>query len=412
MAGPIVTFDHVWKKFRRGERHDSLRDLIPGLVRGLLRPARPDSLTPEEFWAVQDVSFEVKPGRALGIIGPNGAGKSTILKLLTRILRPNRGSCVVRGRVGALIEIAAGFHMDLTGRENIFLQGAVMGMKRSEVIRKIDQIVEFAGVGEFIDTPVKRYSSGMNARLGFSIAAHLDPDVLIIDEVLSVGDMAFQEKCVERMRGFKRRGVAIVFVSHNLQAVTDLCEEALYLRRTPQAMGPSIEVVDRYVRDSFAPSPESVPSEVGIAGAVLRGRNGSNPGSSVSPGAELRLSVDYVIQTSLSDVTFALVVHRATDQLVVYNGHFFDKELGVRLLAGSTVRLNFDLTANLTRGQYYFEVFVYHNPSQRFLARLRPAAHLTVNESRTWAGVAYLDVSARPELTASRDPDTFTQPTS
>ena len=175
------------------------------------------------------MSFEVNAGEALGIIGPNGAGKSTILKLLTRILKPTGGHCEVRGRVGALIEVAAGFHPDLTGRENVFLQGAIMGMKRAEIARKFDEIVEFAGVGEFIDTPVKRYSSGMNARLGFAIAAHLDPDVLLIDEVLSVGDAAFQDRCVERMRELIERGIPLVFISHNLPAVLDLCTRAIVI---------------------------------------------------------------------------------------------------------------------------------------------------------------------------------------
>src|SRR5207248_1473474 len=176
-------------------------------------------LVAEEFWAVRDISFAVNEGEALGIIGPNGAGKSTVLKLLTRILKPTRGTCAVRGRVGALIEVAAGFHPDLTGRENVFLQGAVMGMKRAEIVRAFDDIIDFAGIAGFVDTPVKRYSSGMNARLGFSIAAHLSPDVLIIDEVLSVGDAAFQERCTTRMQSLIAEGIPLVFVSHNLPAV-------------------------------------------------------------------------------------------------------------------------------------------------------------------------------------------------
>src|SRR5262249_23933110 len=150
-----VVFDHVWKKFRRGEHHDSLRDLLPSLAARALGRRRSTELNDREFWATNDVSFEVRPGQALGIIGPSGAGKSTILKLLTRILRPTRGRCEVRGRIGALIEVAAGFHPDLTGRENIFLQGAIVGMKRAEIAAKFDQIVDFAGIGEFIDTPVK-----------------------------------------------------------------------------------------------------------------------------------------------------------------------------------------------------------------------------------------------------------------
>jgi homopolymeric O-antigen transport system ATP-binding protein len=231
MTRPPVTFDRVFKKFRRGERHDSLRDLIPSFARRAMRRQPPVDLGEQEFWAVRDVSFTVGVGEALGIIGPNGAGKSTVLKLLTRILKPTRGHCEVRGRAGALIEVAAGFHPDLTGRENVFLQGAIMGMKQAEIARTFDEIVEFAGVADFIDTPVKRYSSGMNARLGFAIAAHLDPDVLIIDEVLSVGDARFQERCLERMRELRARGIPLVFVSHNLLAVLELCTRAILIDR-------------------------------------------------------------------------------------------------------------------------------------------------------------------------------------
>ena len=184
MAGAVVRLDGVWKKFRRGERHDSLRDLIPALVRAGFRRRPASDLEREEFWALQDISFDVPPGEALGIIGPNGAGKTTLLRILTRLVRPTLGRCEVRGRVGALIDVSGGFHPDLTGRENVHLRGAIVGMTRAEIERDFDSIVEFAGLADFIDTPVKRYSSGMSARLGFSIAAHLRPEVLIIDEVL------------------------------------------------------------------------------------------------------------------------------------------------------------------------------------------------------------------------------------
>ena len=247
MSDPAIEVIDVWKKFHRGQVHDSLRDLLPAVAKGVFGKAQPPMMLKSgDFWALRDISFQVKPGEAMGIIGPNGSGKSTMLKLLTKILRPTLGSCTVRGRVGALIEVAAGFHPDLTGMENIYLQGAIMGMKSTEIASKIDQIIEFAGVADFIDTPVKRYSSGMHARLGFSVAAHLDPDVLLIDEVLSVGDMAFQEKCIERMKLFKSKGVAIAFVSHNMQAVADLCDTGVFL---PAASSPW----DRY-RTSLAPT--------------------------------------------------------------------------------------------------------------------------------------------------------------
>jgi lipopolysaccharide transport system ATP-binding protein len=254
MASPTVEFDGVWKKFRRGERHDSLRDLLPALVRRSLSRPPAIELQESEFWAVRDVSFSVGVGEALGIIGSNGAGKSTILKLLTRILRPTRGRCSVRGRIGALIEIAAGFHPDLTGRENVFLQGAIMGMKQVDIARKFDQIVEFGGVGDFIDTPVKRYSSGMNARLGFAIAAHLDPEVLLIDEVLSVGDASFQDRCVKRMRELVSSGIPLVFISHNLPSIIDLCSRAIVLDRgTVKFDGTPADAVAHYRAASSAP---------------------------------------------------------------------------------------------------------------------------------------------------------------
>src|SRR5262245_2905803 len=257
MSSSVITFDHVWKKFQRGEGHNSLRDLVPSLVSKFWRPRPADELQEQQFWAVRDVSFEVKPGEALGIIGPNGAGKSTSLKLLTRIMRPTRGKCSIIGRTGALIEVAAGFHPDLTGRENVFLQGAIMGMKRADIIRKMDAIVEFSGLSDFIDTQVKRYSSGMNARLGFSIAANLEPDALVIDEVLAVGDMAFQQRCIERMQDFKRNGVAIVFVSHDLQAVSALCSRAIFLASTIKAEGHPDDVIQAYTSSATATSEAS-----------------------------------------------------------------------------------------------------------------------------------------------------------
>jgi len=231
MPDGLVHFDGVWKKFRRGERHDSLRDLIPAMGRALVKRAASGegALASEEFWALSDVSFAVRPGEALGIIGPNGAGKSTILKILIRLLRPTRGHSLVRGRVGSLIEIGGSLHPDLTGRENVFLQGSVMGMRRVEIARKFDDIVAFSELGDFIDTPVKRYSSGMNARLGFSVAAHLEADVLIIDEVLAVGDAAFQKRAFDRMKEMVGRGVPAVVVSHQLERIASLCTGAILL---------------------------------------------------------------------------------------------------------------------------------------------------------------------------------------
>lgn len=247
---PGVRFDHVWKKFRRGEIHDSLRDLIPSIARRIGGRGRRSAgmLEQREFWAMRDISFDVAPGEALGIIGANGAGKSTVLKTLNRILRPTSGVAEVRGRAGVLIEISAGFHPDLTGGQNIFLQGSIMGMKKAEIDRKYEQIVEFSGIRDFIDTPVKRYSSGMNARLGFSIAAHLDPDVLIIDEVLAVGDLAFQERAFGRISDMVKTGIPVVIVSHQLDRIATLCTKAILLEKGQVRMaGTAEECIAEYV---------------------------------------------------------------------------------------------------------------------------------------------------------------------
>src|ERR1051326_7168081 len=205
----------------------------------------------EDFWALKDVSFEVRRGEALGIIGHNGAGKSTILKLLSRITTPSAGEIMINGRLSALIEVASGFHPELTGRENIYLNGSILGMLRRDITKKFDSIVNFAELRQFIDTPAKRYSSGMFVRLGFSIAAHLNPDILLLDEVLAVGDAAFQQKCIERVMELKMCGTTIVFISHDLRAVQKLCNRVILLKKGRiEADGDPSETIALYQRSS------------------------------------------------------------------------------------------------------------------------------------------------------------------
>jgi len=226
----VIEFNNVWKKFKVGRKFNSLRDTIPGLFRRPFARNRGE-LKDNEFWALRDVSFQVKKGEVLGVIGPNGAGKSTILKLLFKIMASTKGEIKINGSVSGLIEVTAGFHPELTGRENVYLNGTILGMRKKEIDRRFDEIVEFSGIGEFIDTPVKRYSSGMFARLGFSVVAHLDPDVLLVDEVLAVGDMAFQAKCYQKMKELLNSGATIVLVSHNLSLVQNLCKRVLLLEK-------------------------------------------------------------------------------------------------------------------------------------------------------------------------------------
>src|SRR5436190_8152140 len=249
MSENVVEFDHVYKKFAMGEQHTTLRDFIAASFGKLIGRARadPTQLRRQEFWAVKDLSFNLKKGESMGIIGPNGSGKSTTLKLLSGILRPEQGSYSVKGRLSALIEVGAGFHPDLTGRENVYLNGSILGMTRKEVQGKFADIVEFAGVGDFIDTPVKRYSSGMAVRLGFAVAAFIEPDVLLVDEVLAVGDTEFRNRCHNRMNQMMNRGVTMILVSHNLEEVRSLCDNTIMLFKGEKLVeGPTQKVVEEY----------------------------------------------------------------------------------------------------------------------------------------------------------------------
>lgn len=218
-----------YKLGRAGGNHDSLRDLLSGGVRNLFSRSQPRGAQ-SDFVALKDVSFEIERGENVGIIGSNGAGKSTLLKILSRITEPTSGRATVKGRVGALLEVGTGFHQELTGRENIYLYGSILGMSHREVNSQFDAIVDFAEIEEFIDTPVKRYSSGMYVRLAFAVAAHLKPDILLVDEVLAVGDVAFQQKCIRFAQELQRRNATILFVSHNMFSIKAMCDRVIYLR--------------------------------------------------------------------------------------------------------------------------------------------------------------------------------------
>ena len=246
-----IRFDDVSKKFiLQRERARSLQELALGLFRRNNSARRHER---EEFWALRNVSFDVARGKAVGLVGPNGAGKSTALKLMTRIIEPTTGQIGVNGRVGALLELGAGFHTDLTGRENIFLNGSILGLDRTRIRQKLDQIIAFAELERFIDIPVKHYSSGMYVRLGFSVAVHTEPEILLIDEVLAVGDQNFQHKCLERILAMREQGVTICFVSHSLEAVRQLCSQAVWLDGgVVRAAGDVHDTISAYLRHAAA----------------------------------------------------------------------------------------------------------------------------------------------------------------
>jgi ABC-type polysaccharide/polyol phosphate transport system ATPase subunit len=296
MSVPVdVALENVWKQYRLGRRG-----------------------TGETFWALRDVGFEVPRGATLGVIGRNGAGKSTLLKLLAGITAPTRGRIVIHGRVAALIEVGSGFHPELTGRDNVFLSGSILGMRRREIAGKLERIVEFAGVGDFIDTPVKRYSSGMYVRLGFAVAAHLEPDVLLIDEVLSVGDAEFQVKCLQRLEELKERGTTNIFISHDLTAVERLCDSAVLLERgVIAARGEPADVVGDYHRRLALWDPGSGQTSLesprsGVALTNLAIRSPDTPGAvTFQTGKPIAISVRYLVTSPLANVEFELRYYAA-----------------------------------------------------------------------------------------------------
>jgi lipopolysaccharide transport system ATP-binding protein len=258
MSEPVIRVENLSKKYiigqQKQEKYSTLRDMITNGAKSVVQTitntqARTNN-NQEEFWALKDVSFEIKQGDRVGIIGRNGAGKSTLLKILSRITEPTKGRINIQGRVASLLEVGTGFHPELTGRENIFLNGAILGMSKVEIKKKFDEIVAFAEIEKFLDTPVKRYSSGMYVRLAFAVAAHLEPEILIVDEVLAVGDSQFQKKCLGKMEDVGKEGRTVLFVSHNMQAIQLLCKTALHLKSGQVVnWGESKSVVTNYLAD-------------------------------------------------------------------------------------------------------------------------------------------------------------------
>lgn len=315
-----IRFDHVSKRFiLRREQARSFQELALNLLSGRGNGRR------EEFWALRDVSFEIAPGETVGIIGPNGAGKSTMLKLISRIIEPTSGRIEAHGRVGALLELGAGFHPDLTGRENIYLNASILGLSRKEIRQRFDAIVEFAGLGAFIDSPVKHYSSGMYMRLGFSIAVHVSPDILLIDEVLAVGDLAFQGKCMDKIAEIKREGITILFVSHDLEAVRNLCDRVIWMEHSRvQSGGSPATIIDQYVtrtksqmaanaRKHGQPEisfPRLGTREIEITRVRLYNAQGQET-HRFSTGERFEIRIDYRAHTCIERPLFGIAIYRS-----------------------------------------------------------------------------------------------------
>jgi ABC-type polysaccharide/polyol phosphate transport system ATPase subunit len=399
MTSPSIEFDNVWKKFQRGELHDSLRDLIPAMARRLVgRAPKKEELSQGEFWAVRDVSFSVRPGEALGIIGPNGAGKSTILKLLTQILTPTRGRCMIHGRAGALIEVSAGFHPDLTGRENIFLQGAIMGMRSREIARRFDEIVAFAEIEQFIDTPVKRYSSGMNARLGFAIAAHIDPDVLVIDEGLAVGDLRFQTKAFDRIKAMCTSGIPVAIVSHQLDRIASLCTHALLLDRgSVVRRGTPAECIETYLRNEWTADPAGGGTLATTIESIELVRSGEPPRSGESARFRLRGSVD---SSKGGPRTCAIRVREMNTGKSLFA--ISTSECGVELPEDGPFEVEIELQFNVPAGVVAVETAVWDRATHRDVAR-GPSATLQLMEGMKFTGSVHMQPRMRLVTPSSID---------
>jgi lipopolysaccharide transport system ATP-binding protein len=404
MSEIAIRMEHVYKKFRKGELYSSLRDLLPALTGRMFKQQELRPHDKREFWAVQDLSLEVKRGEAFGIIGHNGAGKSTALKMLSRIMKPTKGNIVVNGRLSALIEVSAGFHGDLTGRENIFLNGTILGMSRREIQSKLDQIIAFSGIEEFIDTPVKRYSSGMYARLGFSVAAHVDPDVLIVDEVLSVGDSLFQQRCIQRMQEIMRSGAAVLFVSHNLKAISEFCQRCLLLEKGKTAViGTPDEVIASYLhKPSTANGREESSGPVRISSVTVRDEDGEC--LRFRPGQKAWVDVELTALQRCSKLTVTL--YMINDKAV----HVFDtstERMGhntFELEVGETYSCTFELDLNLAEGTFYPAVVLYRYDIQTVYDRWEPAATIYVSSEAGVRGIAHcFPRMIREEIRASEE---------
>jgi lipopolysaccharide transport system ATP-binding protein len=339
MSDLAIRCEGLSKRYRLGqsERYKTLRDVISGAVTGPFKRRVNNNGTRDSIWALEDVSFEVKRGEVVGVIGKNGAGKSTLLKILSRITKPTRGHANINGRVGSLLEVGTGFHPELTGRENIFLNGAILGMRKSEIARKFDQIVEFAEVEKFVDTPVKRYSSGMYVRLAFAVAAHMETEILLVDEVLAVGDAQFQKKCLGKIGNIASEGITVLFVSHSMAAVQSLCSRGLLIDNGKLIVeGECRKVIEAYVSHSVQDCNASIElrthsgrtKEAQPVFSRVRIMNGNEePTATLFAGEDLVLEFDLEPPHAINNPTLGIGV---------------DNSLGFRIFSVITYYSNFD----------------------------------------------------------------------
>ena len=390
---PAIRAESLSKVYRINRAApDDLRSLLSNLVRGplhRLRHGASHSVETEEFWALRDVSFELAAGEILGVIGRNGSGKSTLLKVLSQITEPTRGRAEIRGRVGCLLEVGTGFHPELTGRENVYLNGAILGMTRREVKRKFAEIVEFSGVERFLDTPVKRYSTGMRVRLGFAVAAHLEPEILIVDEVLSVGDAVFQKRCLGKMQGIAGSGRTVLFVSHNLSSIRQLCTQCLLLENGRiVTRGVPDEVIDAYQQaDGPRGSFDGWPPTAGCSIVAVQLIDPAGNAASIVPSGE-RLCVELTVANAGPESELALGFSLETHDLVrITSDCTRNRDQYFRCLTGSNRYACYLPSLPLNQGAYYVTLAIHDAKSGVTLDRRDQCIGFEVLGGRCAAGM-------------------------
>ncbi|PKO13696.1 MAG: ABC transporter ATP-binding protein [Chloroflexi bacterium HGW-Chloroflexi-10] len=387
---PSIELQNVSKKYRIGKASLNLRALLQFKKNQA-----------QYHWAVKDINFKLNPGESLGIIGPNGAGKTTILKLLSKVTFPTSGTIQMNGRFSALIELGAGFHPELTGRENVYLNGTILGMRRDEINRRFDQIVEFAGIEKYLDTPVKRYSSGMYARLGFSVAAHVDPEIMLVDEVLAVGDMAFQKKCYEHMLNMIQNGTTLILVSHNMRAVQKVCQRSIVMYRgQPAFEGSAADATAEYSNILRQAAAEYQPTDAdgiqdGIGQRIMTHeaviesikmvRSDGSQAYTFSSGEIVKLRAEIAFKADVRSPIAACTVRTPEGQVVF---DFTTDWAGIQtpdFSANTRTIMEFNLNLNLAPGTYQIGVNLAYHDLSRYYDRIDRAFDFvmtSVNGSR------------------------------
>lgn len=400
---PIITVENLSKQYRIGARAEGYTTLRESLVRAVRTPLKRlrswrRNMDDELVWALKDINFQVAPGEVVGIIGRNGAGKSTFLKILARVTKPTTGAVDLYGRVGSLLEVGTGFHPELTGRENIFLNGAILGMKRAEIQRKFDEIVAFSEVERFLDTPVKRYSSGMNLRLAFAVAAHLEPEILIVDEVLAVGDVAFQEKCLGRMNKVAKEGRTVLFVSHNLSTVQHLCTRAILLQQGKiTASGQPADVIGHYLSDATSDSkvdirdwPDRVTTgEARLVQLEIKDKNGQ-PTTSIFVGESLAFTLEAEFYEPIVDPSFGIIIYDSWGEAIL---DLRSSHSGLRV---GRIKNKFSVHTDVDKiglypGRYFLSPWISDAAGERSIDLVKLCCTLQVNPSPGPLGDMKLD---------------------